>query len=122
MSGLEQFKNQSYLSLETYRKTGAALQTPVWFVQDGDMFYVHTQARTGKVKRIRNNGSVRVAPCDQRGGIKGDWVVATASVVPEAGVERINKLMASKYGLMWTLFGWATKLRNIETVKLAIRP
>lgn len=120
MNGLEQFKNQSYLNLETYRKTGAAAQTPVWFVQDGDRFYVHTQAKTGKVKRIRNNRQVRVAPCDQRGGLKGDWVSATASVVPAADVERIDKLMATKYGLMWTLFGLATKLRKVETLKIAI--
>jgi len=58
MSGIEQFKDQNYLNLQTYRKNGEAIATPVWFVQDGDKFYVRTIAGSGKVKRIHNNAKV----------------------------------------------------------------
>jgi len=49
------FTSQQYLNLETFRKNGAAVKTPVWFVQDGDAIFVRTLANSGKVKRIRNN-------------------------------------------------------------------
>ena len=49
----EQFKDKKYLNLETYRKNGQVMPTPVWFVQDGEVFYVRTGANSGKVKRIR---------------------------------------------------------------------
>ena len=49
------FTSQQYLNLETFRKNGAAVKTPVWFVQDGDATFVRTLANSGKVKRIRNN-------------------------------------------------------------------
>ena len=62
MKSLDQFQKQKYLNLETFRKSGESMRTPVWFVQDGESLYVHTVANSGKVKRIRNNGRVNIAP------------------------------------------------------------
>ena len=56
-----------YLSLETFRKSGQGVPTPVWFVQDGPALYISTEGSSGKVKRIRNNARVRIAPCDMWG-------------------------------------------------------
>ena len=39
-SGLDQFANQNYLSLETFKKNGDGVKTPVWFVLDRGVFYV----------------------------------------------------------------------------------
>jgi len=33
MNSLEQFSKMKYLNLETFRKSGQGMQTPVWFVQ-----------------------------------------------------------------------------------------
>jgi hypothetical protein len=60
MNGLAQFAGQQYLNLETYRKTGQAMPTPVWFLEDNGTLYVRTVANSGQVKRIRNNSRVRV--------------------------------------------------------------
>ena len=123
MNSLDQFAKQSYLSLETKRKNGTAIATPVWFFQDvqtPNTFYVHTTVETGKVKRIRNNGSVRIMPCGQRGEPKGEWVDAKAIVLPEADGQRIDKLMLSKYGLMWRVFNLVGRLRRNQTVKIKI--
>ena len=62
MINLSQFKNQPFLSIETKRKDGTAVPTPVWFVQDGDVLYVRTIDGSGKVKRARNFSAVRVMP------------------------------------------------------------
>ena len=78
---LKAFDNEEYISLETYRKTGVAIATPVWFAEKDGVFYIYSVADAGKVKRIRNNPTVRIAPCQFRGELKGDWVEATACIV-----------------------------------------
>jgi hypothetical protein len=102
---MNNFKNQSFISLETRRKNGAVVPTPVWFAESDGALWVWTQADSGKVKRIRNNAGVRIAPCDQRGGLKGDWVAATASVIDdEADVQRVSDLLREKYGWQKRIF------------------
>ena len=87
---LAQFANQNYLNLESYRKSGEAICTPLWFAQDGEVFYFYTVAHSFKVKRLRNNSRCRVAPCDMRGNLKGDWVDATARLLDTASVRNLS--------------------------------
>ena len=70
---LEQFHNQKYVNLETYKKDGSPVRTPVWFVIDNDLLYVITREHTGKVKRLKNNQNVRIVPCSFKGEIKNEW-------------------------------------------------
>ena len=51
---LERFLDQKYINLETYKKDGTSVRTPVWFVIDNDLIYVITRDSTGKVKRLKN--------------------------------------------------------------------
>ncbi len=73
--------NPTYIALETFRKSGEGVITPVWVVAEGDKLYVWTVGDSGKVKRIRNNGRVRIAVSDSRGAPKSDWVEAKAHVL-----------------------------------------
>ena len=64
-----QFGKTKYLNLETFRKTGVGVRTPVWFAEDPASangapvtFYVYTLPDSGKAKRVRNNPKVRVHP------------------------------------------------------------
>jgi PPOX class probable F420-dependent enzyme len=101
MSGekLRRFEKESYLSIESYRKNGSAVRTPVWFAESNGLLYVYSLAEAGKVKRIRNNPRVRVAPCDVRGKPKGDWVEARASIADKPTAERGHQLLNRKYPL-----------------------
>jgi uncharacterized protein len=118
---LSQFDKQSYLNLETFRKSGAGVQTPVWFAEQNGVFYVRTGEVSGKVKRIRNNGRVRVAPCDARGGLKGEWVEAKAGLVKEdARLEAANRLLNQKYGLMKRLFDGINALQKAKWATVEI--
>jgi len=81
-----------YLNLETFKKSGDGVKTPVWFAadpardlsSDAAQLYAYTTRNSGKVKRIRNNGRVRIAPCDMRGNLLGEWVDARAEIVTGA--------------------------------------
>lgn len=109
---LEQFQKQSYLNLETFRKSGEGVNTPVWFAQDGDLLYIWTQADSGKAKRIRRDSTVKVAPSTASGEPLGEWIPARAQAdnSPEA-VQHVTKLMKKKYGGMFTVFGFLGRLR-----------
>ena len=118
---LDQFANQKYLNLESYRKTGAAVATPVWFAQDGDELYIYSLAEAGKVKRIRNNPRVRVMPCDFRGGPKGEWVEATARILDGGEANKAQRLLDKKYGLMKKLGNVFSTIMKRSRVAIAIR-
>jgi uncharacterized protein len=101
--GLSQFTGEKYLSLETYRKSGKEVRTPVWFVENSGMLYVRTGMDTGKYKRILNNKSVRIAPCDMRGKVKGKWAGAEARLAPQEQAREAYRLLEKKYGLIYKM-------------------
>ena len=120
MEGLAAFSRHRYLSLETYRRTGQAVATPVWFVVDRDVIYVYSLATAGKVKRIRNNPRVRIAPCDVRGRLTGAWVEATARIVDERHAAQAHGLLRAKYGWMKRLADLVRMVRPKPRAVLAI--
>ena len=122
MSTLEPFARQQYLNLETFRKNGASMPTPVWFVQDGETLYVRTVANSGKVKRIRNNGQVNIAPCKVDGALLGDWLPATAREVQDEQIDqKVNRLLDKKYGLMKKMFALSAALQGRKYTILEIK-
>ncbi len=98
------FQSEKVISLETYRRNGEPVRTPVWFLEQDGIVYVHTDDSTGKVKRIRRNPQVRIAPSHFRGKPKADYVNAKAELEmdPET-VERYRSMIYKKYGLQGTL-------------------
>lgn len=119
MDSLGQFLNHKYINLETYRKSGKAVCTPVWFVVDDNTIYVITTKETGKVKRLRNNQNIRIAPCGFRGELKGEWVSGTARFAEKGESEKALALRKKKYGLQARLVG-AIVARKGEPVGIAI--
>jgi PPOX class probable F420-dependent enzyme len=98
-SKLAQFAGRKYISLETFKKNGQGVSTPVWFVTHNGALYVYTDADSWKVKRIRNNSRVRVAVCNVRGTVKGPWSDGTASLVEGDESRAADELLDRKY---WT--------------------
>jgi hypothetical protein len=119
---IAQFAKAKYLSLETFRKTGVGVRTPVWFAQDGNrpLFYVYSAPDSGKVKRIRNNPKVRVAPCDIRGKLRGAWVDARARICEGDEAAHGQELLRQKYGLIKIIGDFFSQLRRRSQVVLAI--
>ncbi len=109
---MQQFDNEKFLSLETFRKTGVGVKSPIWFAELEGEFLLWTDVNSGKIKRIRNNPQVMVAPCKRFGDVTGDWVSARASIdeTPE-GVELVESLLRRKVGVFFALF------RRIDTVR-----
>src|SRR5215472_6286552 len=106
--GFAAFAGQKYLNLETFKKNGQGVKTPIWFAadpsrdltSDSARLFAYTIGNSGKVKRIRNNGSVRIAPCDMRGNVSGEWVEARAEIISGGDAEYGDRLLNKKY-LPW---------------------
>ncbi len=104
---LEKLYYQKYISLETYKKNGKGVKTPVWFVIKDQIIYVITREKTGKVKRIKNFKKARFAPCTFNGKIIGDWISCNAKFVDNEEANEAIKLQNKKYGF-WAKFGFLT--------------
>ena len=91
--------DEAYVSLASFRRDGRQVPTPVWVAPDGEDLVVYTNATSGKVKRIRSRGRVRLAACDARGKLRGDWVDASARLrADSAALERGLAAIRRKYG------------------------
>jgi hypothetical protein len=86
-----------YLSITSFRRDGTGKATPVWFVQEDGRLLVETDAGSYKVRRIRRNPRVVVAPCGPSGRLRGEPVTATAELLPDVETGRVERLMARKY-------------------------
>ena len=119
-SKLQQFTDQKYLNLETYRKDQTPVQTPVWFIIENDQIYITTKETTGKVKRLRNNQNGRIAVCSMKGDIKGNWInVGLERINEDSDVEKIVKLRKKKYGFSARLISMFTSQKG-KTVAYSI--
>src|SRR5271169_6426099 len=120
---IAQFANAKYLNLETFRKTGVGVRTPVWFAQEATrptVFYIYSLPDSGKVKRIRNNPKVRVAPCDTRGNLRGAWVDGSARLCQGDEAALGQQLLRRKYGWLKIVGDFFSRLRGRTQVVIAI--
>ena len=115
---------EKYINLETYRKNGQGVRTPVWFVEmiNGDVIvlYVRTSDDTGKYKRVRNNSSVQIAPCDMRGSVKGNWVKGEARIADEEEKIKVFKMLEKKYGIIYKMTRMFLSGKNYVVIAIRI--
>jgi len=109
---LEQFLDQKYINLETYKKDGTPIRTPVWIVIDKNLIYVITRDSTGKVKRLRNNQDVRIVPCSFNVEPKNEWVKGNAEMISGEEADKAIKLRKKKYGMSARLIGLFTSQKG----------
>lgn len=94
---------QEFAVLTTYRRSGEAVPTTVWFAVDGDKVFITTQRDSGKVKRVRNDGRVLLTPSDRTGNLLGEpGVAGMAREGRDDERERAWMVLSTKYGEAWT--------------------
>ena len=113
---LSMLENESYINLETYKRNKQSVKTPVWFILKDKNVFVVTKENTGKVKRIRNSGNVRIALCNFRGKIKSDWIPGVAKILDSNEQLEIIDMRNKKYGFKATLANLVTTRKGNYTV------
>jgi PPOX class probable F420-dependent enzyme len=106
--------NQKYMSLTTFRKNGTPVSTPIWFGEDADKLYVMTRSDMGKMKRLRNNQQVRVAPCTIRGRVTGPESAAQARILPHEEHAHARQSINRKYWMARLPWVWRRTDSYIE--------
>jgi PPOX class probable F420-dependent enzyme len=110
-TGIAALEGESYVNLATFRRDGRAVETPVWFAERSGKLYVFSEARAGKVKRLRNDERIRIAPCDVRGKLKGTWIDGRGRRVADAAViDAAYEALLAKYGLLMRITNFFSRL------------
>lgn len=100
-----------YVSLATFRKNGDAVPTPIWAAPLDGKLYAFSEAKAGKMKRLRNFSKARLVECNSSGKPLGVWQDASAYIVEEpAEIEAAKKALAAKYGWKMTISDFASKM------------
>jgi uncharacterized protein len=121
---------EQFIALTTFRKTGQALTTPVWFAERLGTIYVAVHADTGKLKRLRRSGRVTLAPCTYSGKVTGAVIAGKARILTEPGeCTAASTALAKKYGFMLPLLYFVMNAQRllqrkarVEDVYIAIEP
>jgi PPOX class probable F420-dependent enzyme len=121
--GFESLRGHKYCLLTTFRKSGEPVPTPVWFGLADGTVYLQTEAAVGKVKRIRNDPRVRLAPCTLRGKPLGPPAEGTARVLAPGDSEPAERAIASNYGPIRKLYeAMSARLLSVEQLYIAVEP
>jgi PPOX class probable F420-dependent enzyme len=128
--GFAAFAGHKYLNLETFKKSGEGVKTPVWFAADPSAslessdakLYVYSVGVSGKVKRIRNNPRVRIAPCNAGGRVLGEWLQARGEIVTGEEAARGMELLNKKYFPWKQMLDFFAMFRRRERTVFVIRP
>lgn len=129
-AALETRFSGKYVSVTSFKRDGSGVATPVWFVVEGGRLLVQTDADSFKVRRIRRNPAVEVAPCSAGGRRRAEPVRGRAEILPSEEFAHVEELLARKYRLdrivILPLYRLVQRLRGkrpggTETV-LAITP
>lgn len=102
----EGLRREKYINLETFKRDGSGVKTPVWFAHeagrtDGALVFM-TDGRSWKCKRLGRNDQVKLAACDVRGGVHGEWIRARCHKIEDPGeVRAAAKTLAKKYHVVW---------------------
>jgi uncharacterized protein len=102
---------ERYVSLVTFRYNGKGVPTPIWVADDAGNLYAVTDGTSAKMKRLKVTDRVRLAACDARGEVRGEWVAGHARRVDDpAVVARAMAALARKYGWQFTMLNWFSRL------------
>lgn len=114
------FREARFLALTTFRKNGQGVTTPVWFVEREGKLYVRTGDRSGKVKRIRNDPRVQVAPALRPGHLLAEARPGQARILSPEELLEVNRELSRRYGLQKKLVDFALRLGRVESCGLEI--
>ncbi|MFI4984842.1 MAG: PPOX class F420-dependent oxidoreductase [Solirubrobacterales bacterium] len=108
--------------LVTYRGDGTPVPTPVWAAEEAGRLYVRSERSSGKVKRLRRDARLLVAPCTVRGEPLGAPLEACARVLAAEEEPLAERALAARYGPGRALFERAMDMLHVDMCYLEILP
>jgi PPOX class probable F420-dependent enzyme len=119
---LEEIRDCKRSLLVTYRRDGTPVPTPAWAAEREGRLYVRSERSSGKVKRLRADPRMLVAPCTVQGKPLGAPLEAFGRVLADAQELEAERTLASRYGLGRSLFEAMVDLMRVDSCYLEITP
>lgn len=102
---------EKYVNIETFKKDGNGVKTPIWAAPLDGKIVFFTNVNSFKVKRLGRNPKLRIAGCDARGKvIHTPWYEATARQVEGAEADAADAALGRKYGISYKAFRFGAGL------------
>ncbi len=112
-----------YGLLVTFRRNGDPVPSPVWMAVDGEgRAYIQTGAKSGKVKRIRNDPLALIASSNVRGKPRGPVLGATARILPRQEWTHAEATLVAAFGLGRKLYQRAFPMGDEVVAYLEVTP
>ena len=100
MRTLDEIAEARYVSVTTFRRSGAPVATPMWVARSRDEVVLISIDGQGKTKRLAHTPRVELRLCDIRGRVPDGSPVwhGTARLVRDLdGVDEVRRAMSAKY-------------------------
>lgn len=123
MTNFQDLSDVTFVSIESFRKNGTGVKTPVWITHEDGKLYCWTGADSWKVKRIRNNPEVKLAESDAQGNLHSEQVTAVGKVLdnPQDVKTQVGR-MAKKFGIQFRMFQIMGFFRRSKYVAIEFSP
>src|SRR5262249_6923473 len=108
---LQELAAERYVSLVTFRRNGTGVPTPIWVAAHDRKLYAVTNRTSVKMRRLKENDRIRLAACDARGKVRGEWAEGYGRRIDDAAlIQRAQQALESKYGWQATLLKFLSTL------------
>lgn len=121
-AGLGALRGHGTVLVVTFRRNGDPVPTPLSCALKDGRLYASTAPDSGKVKRIRRDPRVLVAPSTVRGRALGPRVEAAARVLDAEDARRAERILDGRFGLLRRLYRRAVGADATHTAYLEITP
>jgi uncharacterized protein len=117
-------RTRKHSLLVTFRRDGSGVPTPVWAAPapGADRLYVRTVRASGKVRRLRADPRVLIAPCSARGRPLGAPFEARARVLAPELEHDAERALSAHYGVVRALFERTVDAMRVDMCYLEIEP
>jgi PPOX class probable F420-dependent enzyme len=122
IGALDQIRRSKHSLLVTYRRDGTPVPTPAWVAEHEGVLYARVERGSGKLKRMRRDRRVLVAPCTFRGTLRGAALEAVGRVLAPEEEPRAERALAARYGLGRWLFERSADLLRTDMCYLELTP
>ena len=112
---------RNFIQLTTYRKNGEGVPTPVGFAPHEGKLYISTPGTAFKLKRLRNNGRVSLAPCTFKGEVLGESVEGQARILAPEERAMAEQAFIRRYGVIYRLTLAVQKMRKKQRTYIEIQ-
>lgn len=98
------------------------MPTPMWFGLHDGRVHVRSLADAGKVKRLRNDPHVRLAPCSIRGRPTGLFAEGVGRILPVEETGIAEAALDRHYGMRRRLYEGLGSQLGVQTVYIELTP